>query len=208
MNNQRHDWLLFMAGALGIAMLAWLLVAQGPLRLAENWVSDLRVALMTPRQLPPDDLVLLTITEDTLRLFPYRSPVNRTFLAQAITLLNQKGVRAIGLDILFDRPTEPAAAEQLDRAVMAPRLDPRSPLKPLGEAREGKFRRGRGGRWRRAGAQQQRAADGRGRAAAEEKEKASVHGVLLRPARRRGGARAPRRGRWRTARAAAARPRC
>lgn len=117
MNNQRHDWLLFMAGALGIAMLAWLLVAQGPLRQAENWVGDLRVALVTPRQPPPDDLVLLTITEDTLRQFPYRSPVNRTFLAQTITLLNQKDVRTIGLDILFDRPTEPAADQALAQAL-------------------------------------------------------------------------------------------
>ncbi len=117
MNDQQRDWLLFTAAALGIAMLAWLLVAQGPLRPAENWIGDLRIALMTPRQPPPDDLVLLTITEDTLSQFPYRSPINRAFLAEWITTLNQKGVRTIGLDILFDRPTEPAADQALAQAL-------------------------------------------------------------------------------------------
>ncbi|MFO1425176.1 MAG: adenylate/guanylate cyclase domain-containing protein [Candidatus Competibacteraceae bacterium] len=72
---------------------------------------------MTPRQPPPDDLVLLTITEDTLSQFPYRSPINRTALAEWITTLNQKGVRTIGLDILFDRPTEPAADQALAQAL-------------------------------------------------------------------------------------------
>lgn len=115
--TQRHDWLLFMIAALGIAVLTWLLVAHGPLRQAENWVGDLRVALMTPRQPPSDQVVVLTITEDTLRQFPYRSPLSRTFLAQLITTLNQKGVRAIGLDILFDQPTEPGADQALLKAL-------------------------------------------------------------------------------------------
>ncbi len=114
---QRHDWLLRIAAALGLAALAWLLMEHGPLRQAENWIGDLRVALMTPRQPPADDVVVLTITEDTLRRFPYRFPVSRTFLADLVTVLNQKGVRAIGLDILFDQPTEPAADQALTQAL-------------------------------------------------------------------------------------------
>ncbi len=114
---ERHAWLLFIAVALGIALLAWMTVGQGPLRQAENWVGDLRVALMTPRQPPSDDLVVLTINEDTLRRFTYRSPVNRAFLADLITVLNQKGVRAIGLDILFDQPTELADDQALAQAL-------------------------------------------------------------------------------------------
>jgi class 3 adenylate cyclase len=115
--TQHRDGLLFTAAALGIAALTWLLVAHGPLRQVENWVGDLRVALMTPRQPPSDQVVVLTITEDTLRQFPYRSPLSRTFLAQLITILNQKGVRAIGLDILFDQPTEPDADQALLKAL-------------------------------------------------------------------------------------------
>jgi adenylate cyclase len=103
----RLQWATFSV-VLTIAALAWLLVNQGPLRPIENWIGDLRIALMTPRQQPSDDVVLLTINEDTLHQFPYRSPINRTFLANLITTLNRKGVRTIGLDILFDRPTEVA----------------------------------------------------------------------------------------------------
>lgn len=113
---RHYHWSLLLA-VLGIAVLTWLLVTHGPLRPLENWLSDLRVGLMTPRQTPPDDLILLTITEDTLRQFPYRSPINRLFLAQLVTALDQKGVRAIGLDILFDQPTEPAADEALALAL-------------------------------------------------------------------------------------------
>lgn len=109
--------LLTVLTALGITVFTWLLVAHGPLRLLENWLSDLRVGLVTPRQIPPDNLVLLTITEDTLRQFSYRSPINRFFLAKLVTVLNQKDVRAIGLDILFDQPSEPAADEALAQAL-------------------------------------------------------------------------------------------
>lgn len=113
---RRYRWTLPLS-ALGIAVFTWLLVAHGPLRPLENWLSDLRVGLMTPRQPPSDDLVLLTITEDTLRQFPYRSPINRLFLAELVTTLDQKGVRAIGLDILFDQPTEAAADQALAQAL-------------------------------------------------------------------------------------------
>ncbi len=102
---------------LGIAVMAWLLVGQGPLRYIENWFGDLRVALVTPRQPPSDEIVVLTITDETLSTLPYRSPVSRTFLADLVTLLNEKGVRAIGLDILFDQPTEPAADQALMQAL-------------------------------------------------------------------------------------------
>jgi class 3 adenylate cyclase/CHASE2 domain-containing sensor protein len=101
----------------GIAVFTWLVVAHGPLRTLENWLGDLQIAMVTPRQIPPDDLVLLTITEDTLRRFSYRSPINRLFLAQLVTTLDQKGVRAIGLDILLDQPTEPLADKALLEAL-------------------------------------------------------------------------------------------
>jgi len=114
---QRHDGLLLITVALGLALFTGLLTEHGPLRQAENWIRDLRVALMTPRQAPSDDIVVLTITEETLRQFPYRFPISRTFLADLITVLNQKGVRAIGLDILFDQPTEPEADQALTQAL-------------------------------------------------------------------------------------------
>lgn len=114
--TRRYHWTLPLA-VFGTALLTWLAVVHGPLRPLENGFNDLRVGLMTPRQPPPDNPVLITITEDTLRQFPYRSPINRQFLAGLINALSDKGVRAIGLDILFDQPTEPAADEALAQAL-------------------------------------------------------------------------------------------
>ncbi len=113
----RQEWLPLLAVPLGVAVMAWFLVAQGPLRYVENWFGDLRVALVTPRQPASDEVVVLTINDDTLSTFPYRSPVSRTFLADLVTQLNQKGVKAIGLDILFDQPTEAAADQALLQAL-------------------------------------------------------------------------------------------
>ena len=110
---------LLLAIPLAIAVLGWLLVAQGPLRFVENWFGDLRIALVTPREPPPPDILVLTITDETLSQFPYRSPVNRTFLAELVNLLSDKGARGIGIDILFDQPTEPEADQALARALAA-----------------------------------------------------------------------------------------
>ncbi len=114
---RRQDRILLLAMPLTVAVLGWLLVAQGPLRYVENWFGDLRIALATPRESPPPDILVLTITDDTLSGFPYRSPVNRAFLAELVELLSDRGARAIGLDILFDQPTEPAADQALAQAL-------------------------------------------------------------------------------------------
>lgn len=114
---RRQDRILLLAMPLAVAVLGWLLVAQGPLRYVENWFGDLRIALATPREPPPPDILVLTITDETLSGFPYRSPVNRAFLAELVELLSDRGARAIGLDILFDQPTEPAADQALAQAL-------------------------------------------------------------------------------------------
>ncbi|HPE70562.1 MAG TPA: adenylate/guanylate cyclase domain-containing protein [Candidatus Competibacter sp.] len=110
-------WLPLILPALGIAALVGLLMTHGPLRPLENGLGDLRIALMTPRQPLSDAVVLLTIGEETLSRFACRSPINRSFLADLVTLLNRRGVQAIGLDILFDQPTDPAADHALQQAL-------------------------------------------------------------------------------------------
>lgn len=54
-----------------------------------------------------DDIVIVTLTEDTLAQFPYRSPIDRGFLADLIGTIDAAGPRAIGLDILLDSPSDP-----------------------------------------------------------------------------------------------------
>jgi adenylate cyclase len=74
----------------------------------ERIVQDIRIAALLPPAPQDPNVVIVAITEDTLKLFPYRSPVDRAFLAKLLTSLEAKKPRAIGLDVLFDQATEPA----------------------------------------------------------------------------------------------------
>jgi len=85
--------------------------------MAENWIYDLRIARLTPPLPQHPDIVVVTITEETLTAFPYRSPLDRQFLAELLRNLEAKGVRAIGIDILFDQATEPAKDAELQRTL-------------------------------------------------------------------------------------------
>jgi adenylate cyclase len=84
----------------------------------EHFVEDLRIALLLPAEPVDSNVVIVTIDEETLAKFPYRSPVDRGFLAETIRFIEERGPRAIGVDILFDQPTEPEKDEQL-RQVLA-----------------------------------------------------------------------------------------
>ena len=84
---------------------------------AENWSADLRVALLSLPQPQHPDIVVVAINEDTLADLPYRSPVDRVFLGDLIEWLDRAGVRAIGIDMLFDQPTEPSKDERLRAAL-------------------------------------------------------------------------------------------
>jgi CHASE2 domain-containing sensor protein len=79
----------------------------------ERWLGDLRVATLSPRMEPRSDIVLLTITEETLAAYPYRFPIDRGLLVEVLRHLKDADVRAVGLDILFDQPTELAKDREL-----------------------------------------------------------------------------------------------
>ncbi len=74
---------------------------------SENWARDWRVAELSPNTPVRNDIVVLGLDEKTFDTLPYRSPVDRGFLADTLNYLAKVGVRAVGIDILFDRPTEP-----------------------------------------------------------------------------------------------------
>jgi adenylate cyclase len=79
-----------------------------PLAAAERLFEAVAFRLSAPVQPLDGRIVVIGITEDTLDLFPYRSPIDRTFLAGVLDQLASAGVAAIGLDVLLDRSTEPA----------------------------------------------------------------------------------------------------
>ncbi len=83
--------------------------------IAENWSADLRTVTFSPPSPSNDEIVIVSFTEETLATLPYRSPVDRGFMAELLGQLEEKGVRAIVLDVLFDQPTEPGKDLALQR---------------------------------------------------------------------------------------------
>src|SRR3954468_1372809 len=84
---------------------------------ADQYVIDLETARYAPPEPQDPDIVIVAVTEDTLAQFPYRAPVDRGFLADLLIRLAEKNPRAIGVDFLFDQPTEPDKDAALARAI-------------------------------------------------------------------------------------------
>ncbi len=108
-----------------------------PFAATERLFQAMAFRLVAPLQPPQPRIALIGISEETLSAFPYRSPVDRAFLAALIDDLAAAGVAAIGLDLLFDRTTEPAkdalllrAMRRADVPVVAISLSPETPLPP------------------------------------------------------------------------------
>ena len=83
----------------------------------ENIARDVRIAGNSRPMPQSKDIVIAAIDESTVAQFPYRSPVDRAFLATLIKQLEAKGAKEIGVDVLFDGPTEPAKDAELARTL-------------------------------------------------------------------------------------------
>lgn len=115
---KRYPALAFVAIWLGCATIGIAFPNTIPVfNQVEKWLSDVRHSTFGAVMEPRSDIVVFTITEDTLTRYPYRFPIDRAMLADAINRLNQAGVKAIGLDILFDQSTEPEKDRRLAQAV-------------------------------------------------------------------------------------------
>jgi adenylate cyclase len=90
------------------------------LRDLEAGLNDTLRVIFSPYSTQQDPQIsILAITEDTLARFPYRSPVDRDFLADLVEKLHGAGAKAVGLDILIDQATEPGKDDRLARALHA-----------------------------------------------------------------------------------------
>ncbi|MBF0179072.1 MAG: adenylate/guanylate cyclase domain-containing protein [Magnetococcales bacterium] len=76
------------------------------LHMIEQWTGDMRIGAR-PAEPQHPDIVIVSITEETLEPFPYRAPIDRKFLSDLLQTLEKRGAKAILLDILLDQPTEP-----------------------------------------------------------------------------------------------------
>lgn len=102
-----------LVAAFGIVVAATILATLSTRYLAflaslENVAADIRIAALQKPLPQSKDIAIVAINEETLAQFPYRSPVDRAFLAQLLVQLDAKAPAAIGLDVLLDQPTEPA----------------------------------------------------------------------------------------------------
>lgn len=79
----------------------------------EFFIEDIERAIYTPVEPQQRDIVIISIDDSTLDALPYTSPINRAFLKHLIEWVAARQPRAIGVDILFDRPTVPADDDAL-----------------------------------------------------------------------------------------------
>ena len=104
--------------ALAAALIATLAVDHVAfLTFTNRFLGDWEIAALLAAEPQSTDIVIVTITEDTLRQFPYRSPIDRQFLSDLLDTLAARGPRAIGLDVLLDQATEPAKDDRLRRTL-------------------------------------------------------------------------------------------
>jgi len=87
------------------------------LTLAERAIEDFRLATVQKPEPQDPNIVIIGITEETLALFPYREPVDRGFLADLLETIAAKHPRAVGVDILFDQPTEEEKDDRLKKVI-------------------------------------------------------------------------------------------
>lgn len=121
-DRRRFHLMLAGAAALGVA-LALLLGQTTPLKAIEAFTADLRISLAGAAMAERDDITIIAIDEATLEPFPFRSPINRAFLADVVRDLDRRGAKVIALDILLDRPTVPEDDQALADALQSAAAD-------------------------------------------------------------------------------------
>jgi len=106
-------------GALA-AVLAWFGVNDvAVLREGSTLLDDFRTAYFATPRPQRSDIIVLAVDEDTVAQFPFRSPIDRGFLADLVSELGRRNVRVLGIDFVFDQPTNPADDHRLLAALDA-----------------------------------------------------------------------------------------
>jgi CHASE2 domain-containing sensor protein len=119
---------LVMPVLVGLIVAAALITAsrQGWLPEApDRFTYDWRTTLLAERaDAQRDDIAIVLIDEDSLNGYPFLSPVDRSLTAELIRAIDSAGAKAIGLDFIIDRPTDPAS----DAAFTAAIRDAKTPI--------------------------------------------------------------------------------
>jgi len=102
----------------------------------EHWSTDLQIAYFSARRTEQyPRIAVVTVSDATLKNYPYTSPVDRQLIGNLVDRLDAAGAKIIGLDFVFDRPTEPAKDQSLIESIRNAKakivlsaLDGRTPL--------------------------------------------------------------------------------
>ena len=106
-NKKLIDRTTAIAAAVIVALLAMYAVDDiSFLTGADRFVQDWEVATRSPTEPQDKNIVVVAVDEPAMQHFPYRSPLDRGFLAKLLTAIDSKHPRAIVLDYLFDQATE------------------------------------------------------------------------------------------------------
>ena len=105
--NRQQIFSALISAALASALATVLSLNFALVASVEKAATDIRVAGLQPPMPQSKDIVIAAITEETVANFAYRSPIDREFLANLLMILEAKGARMVGLDVLLDSPTEP-----------------------------------------------------------------------------------------------------
>jgi adenylate cyclase len=91
----------------------------------DRFTYDWRTALLAERAPESrDDIAIVLIDEDSLTGYTSLSPIDRGLTAELIRAIDSANPKAIGLDYIIDRPTEPAK----DAAFLAAVRDAKAPV--------------------------------------------------------------------------------
>lgn len=91
-----------------VALVVWGLTLTPPIQTLEHKASDLLFQIRGPQSLEESPVVLVTISQQAYEEIPHEYPWPRQLYARLIENLNEAGARAIGLDVMFDVPRDPA----------------------------------------------------------------------------------------------------
>ena len=86
-----------------------------PFAQMEAMLADVRTSHLARSDVVDPRIVIVAITEESLRDNQTLSPIDRRFLAQLIKAVGSPVPVSIGVDILFDRPTQPASDHDFGR---------------------------------------------------------------------------------------------
>lgn len=98
-------------------------------------LADVRTSQLARSDVVDSRIVIVAITEESLGNNQALSPIDRRFLAQLITAVDSAVPVSIGLDILFDRPTQASSDQDFGKALGLLR----APLVMIGSSRPTAF---------------------------------------------------------------------